>query len=242
MSILHLRICFVLTHTQEQYHCCNSRQNDWVLPRKKIFVQDMITVHERLEKDKTPHMFFLWHIFTILHSLFCVIMQRHEAMNLKLLVFQMIYIHHWGPCWLLLKTVRCGQITSWHTVHMFFKEVVLHLTVAFHISFNKIKINSIQFYLSSAISQQSCSVYKRFHMAVAQFAQASIQSWSTIVILSTTRHLKKSNTPRPYQPQPDALYDNIGHLPLHSDKLGQCNFCPKGVPRWKCQKPNVCLC
>uniref|UniRef100_A0A671W251 PiggyBac transposable element-derived protein domain-containing protein n=1 Tax=Sparus aurata TaxID=8175 RepID=A0A671W251_SPAAU len=53
---------------------------------------------------------------------------------------------------------------------------------------------------------------------------------------------KKSNTQRPSHPQPDVQYDNIGHLPLHSNKRGRCNLCPKGVSRWKCQKCHVFLC
>ncbi|XP_051972529.1 uncharacterized protein LOC127636150 [Xyrauchen texanus] len=53
---------------------------------------------------------------------------------------------------------------------------------------------------------------------------------------------KKSNTPRPSHPQPDVQYDNFGHLPLHSNKRGRCNLCPKGVSRWKCQKCHVFLC
>lgn len=53
---------------------------------------------------------------------------------------------------------------------------------------------------------------------------------------------KKSNIPRPSHPQPDVQYDNFGHLPLHSNKRGRCNLCPKGVSRWKCQKCNVFLC
>uniref|UniRef100_A0A3B3QTZ4 PiggyBac transposable element-derived protein domain-containing protein n=1 Tax=Paramormyrops kingsleyae TaxID=1676925 RepID=A0A3B3QTZ4_9TELE len=53
---------------------------------------------------------------------------------------------------------------------------------------------------------------------------------------------KKRYTPRPSQPQPDVRYDNYGHLPLHCDRRGRCNLCPKGVSRWKCQKCNVFLC
>lgn len=53
---------------------------------------------------------------------------------------------------------------------------------------------------------------------------------------------RKLNTPGPNQPQPDVRYDNVGHLPLYSDKWGRCNFCPMGVSRWKCQKCSVCLC
>uniref|UniRef100_A0A3P9CMK6 PiggyBac transposable element-derived protein domain-containing protein n=1 Tax=Maylandia zebra TaxID=106582 RepID=A0A3P9CMK6_9CICH len=46
----------------------------------------------------------------------------------------------------------------------------------------------------------------------------------------------------PSQPQPDVRYDCFGHWPLHFDKRGRCNYCPKGVSRWKCQKCNVFLC
>uniref|UniRef100_A0A3P8S7U4 PiggyBac transposable element-derived protein domain-containing protein n=1 Tax=Amphiprion percula TaxID=161767 RepID=A0A3P8S7U4_AMPPE len=53
---------------------------------------------------------------------------------------------------------------------------------------------------------------------------------------------KKRYTPRPSRPQPDVQYDNCGHLPLHCDKRGWCNLCPKGVSRWKCQKCMVFLC
>lgn len=48
----------LLTYTEEQYYCCNSRQNDGVLPRKKILVQYMMTVNKRLERDNTPHHIF----------------------------------------------------------------------------------------------------------------------------------------------------------------------------------------
>uniref|UniRef100_A0A8C1CNC5 PiggyBac transposable element-derived protein domain-containing protein n=1 Tax=Cyprinus carpio carpio TaxID=630221 RepID=A0A8C1CNC5_CYPCA len=54
----------------------------------------------------------------------------------------------------------------------------------------------------------------------------------------------KHYTPRPSlpKPQPDVRYDSLGHWPLHCDKRGRCNYCPKGVSRWKCQKCNVFLC
>lgn len=52
-------LCFgvysLLTYTEEQDYCCDAGQNDGVLPRKKILVQYVIAVHERLEKDKLPH-------------------------------------------------------------------------------------------------------------------------------------------------------------------------------------------
>uniref|UniRef100_A0A3P9ISN6 PiggyBac transposable element-derived protein domain-containing protein n=1 Tax=Oryzias latipes TaxID=8090 RepID=A0A3P9ISN6_ORYLA len=53
-----------------------------------------------------------------------------------------------------------------------------------------------------------------------------------------------SHTPRPPRPkpQPDVRYDNMGHWPLHCDKRGRCNVCPKGVSRWRCQKCDVFLC
>uniref|UniRef100_A0A672YEF1 PiggyBac transposable element-derived protein domain-containing protein n=1 Tax=Sphaeramia orbicularis TaxID=375764 RepID=A0A672YEF1_9TELE len=52
------------------------------------------------------------------------------------------------------------------------------------------------------------------------------------------------NHPRPSRPkpQPDVRYDNVGHWPLHTEKRGRCNLCPKGVSRWKCGKCNVFLC
>lgn len=55
---------------------------------------------------------------------------------------------------------------------------------------------------------------------------------------------KKEYTPRPTRPKPqlDVRYDNCGHWPLHCDKQGWCNLCPKGVSRWKCEKCNVFLC
>ena len=34
----------------------------------------------------------------------------------------------------------------------------------------------------------------------------------------------------------------FGTWPLHCDKQGRCNLCPKGVSRWKYQKCNVFLC
>uniref|UniRef100_A0A671LFG7 PiggyBac transposable element-derived protein domain-containing protein n=1 Tax=Sinocyclocheilus anshuiensis TaxID=1608454 RepID=A0A671LFG7_9TELE len=54
---------------------------------------------------------------------------------------------------------------------------------------------------------------------------------------------QKHYTPRPSlpKPQPDVRYDRLGHWPLHCDKRGRCNYCPKGVSRWKCQKCNVFL-
>lgn len=42
----------VLTDTEEQYYCCDARQNDRVLSRKKVLVQEVIVVHERLEETK----------------------------------------------------------------------------------------------------------------------------------------------------------------------------------------------
>lgn len=49
--------------------------------------------------------------------------------------------------------------------------------------------------------------------------------------------------PRPSRPKPqtDVRYDNVGHWPLHCEKRGRCNLCPKGVSRWKCEKCNVFL-
>ena len=41
-----------LTDTEEQCYSCDPGQNDRVLPRKEILVQNMITVHKRLEEDK----------------------------------------------------------------------------------------------------------------------------------------------------------------------------------------------
>ncbi|CAB4065245.1 unnamed protein product [Lepeophtheirus salmonis] len=40
---------------------------------------------------------------------------------------------------------------------------------------------------------------------------------------------KKRSAPRPSNHQPDEQHDYCGHLPLHCDKWGLCNLCPKGV-------------
>lgn len=62
--------------------------------------------------------------------------------------------------------------------------------------------------------------------------------------LSSPPSQKKAYTPRLSQrkPQPDVGNDNLGHWPLHCDKWGRSNLCPKGVSRWKCEKCNVFLC
>jgi len=54
---------------------------------------------------------------------------------------------------------------------------------------------------------------------------------------------KKRYTPRlpPSKRQLDVRY-NFGHWPLHCDKRGRCNLCPKGVSRWKWQKCDIFLC
>ncbi|CAB4068927.1 unnamed protein product [Lepeophtheirus salmonis] len=53
---------------------------------------------------------------------------------------------------------------------------------------------------------------------------------------------RPSETPRPSQPQTDVVNEDDEQLPLHCDKQGRCNLCPKGVPRWKYQKCMVSLC
>uniref|UniRef100_A0A3P9DBQ9 PiggyBac transposable element-derived protein domain-containing protein n=1 Tax=Maylandia zebra TaxID=106582 RepID=A0A3P9DBQ9_9CICH len=58
--------------------------------------------------------------------------------------------------------------------------------------------------------------------------------------LAVAHSLKQVNSQHPKLP--DVRYDCFGHWPLHFDKRGRCNYCPKGVSRWKCQKCNVFLC
>lgn len=41
--------------TEQQDYCCNARHNHRVLSRKKVLVQYVISVHERLEKDQIAH-------------------------------------------------------------------------------------------------------------------------------------------------------------------------------------------
>ncbi|XP_028324766.1 piggyBac transposable element-derived protein 3-like [Gouania willdenowi] len=73
---------------------------------------------------------------------------------------------------------------------------------------------------------------KRFRLAVAH-TLAQVDKLPSKVgrpSSSSPPHMpsqKKSNTPRPSQPQPDVRYDNCGHLPLHSDKRGS-TFCAQG--------------
>ncbi|XP_038591089.1 piggyBac transposable element-derived protein 3-like [Micropterus salmoides] len=88
---------------------------------------------------------------------------------------------------------------------------------------------------------------KRFRLAVAHSlvqvnkppSKVGRPSPSSPPLMSSQR---KHTTTKPSQPQPDVRYDNCGHFPLHCDKRGRCNLCPKGVSRWKCQKCNVFLC
>uniref|UniRef100_A0A3B4A5I8 PiggyBac transposable element-derived protein domain-containing protein n=1 Tax=Periophthalmus magnuspinnatus TaxID=409849 RepID=A0A3B4A5I8_9GOBI len=52
--------------------------------------------------------------------------------------------------------------------------------------------------------------------------------------LAVAHSLKQANKPaprvgQPPRPQPDVRYDNYGHWPLHTDNLGWCSLCPKGV-------------
>jgi hypothetical protein len=87
---------------------------------------------------------------------------------------------------------------------------------------------------------------KRFRLAVAH-SLIKVNKYATKVgrpSFSSPPPENQKYTPRPSRPkpQPDVRYDNMGHWPLHSDKRGRCNLCPKGVSRWKCQKCNVFLC
>ncbi|CAI5671983.1 unnamed protein product [Oreochromis niloticus] len=85
---------------------------------------------------------------------------------------------------------------------------------------------------------------KRFRLAVAHSLKQVNKPASKVGRPSSSSPPppKKRYTPRPSQPQPDVRYDCFGHWPLHCDKRGRCNYCPKGVSRWKCQKCNVFLC
>ncbi|XP_062851349.1 piggyBac transposable element-derived protein 3-like [Trichomycterus rosablanca] len=87
---------------------------------------------------------------------------------------------------------------------------------------------------------------KRFRLAVAHTLKQVNKTASKVGRPSFSSpppmSQKKQYVPRPTQPQPDVRYDNCGHMPLHSVKRGRCNFCPKGVSRWKCEKCNVFLC
>lgn len=88
---------------------------------------------------------------------------------------------------------------------------------------------------------------KRFRLAVAHSLNQVNKPASKVgrpSFSSPPPPQKKGYTPRPSQPkpQPDVRYDNLGHWPLHCDKRGRCNLCPKGVSRWKCQKCKVFLC
>lgn len=77
---------------------------------------------------------------------------------------------------------------------------------------------------------------KRFRLAVAHSLKQVNKPASKVGRPSS------SSSPPPKKPQPDVRYDCFGHWPLHCDKRGRCNYCPKGVSRWKCQKCNVFLC
>ncbi|XP_040891591.1 piggyBac transposable element-derived protein 2 [Toxotes jaculatrix] len=81
---------------------------------------------------------------------------------------------------------------------------------------------------------------KRFRLAVAHSLMQVNRSAPKVGRPSSCSPppQKKRHTARPSQPQPDVRYDNCGHWPLHCDKRGRCNLCPKGVSRWKCQKCN----
>lgn len=87
---------------------------------------------------------------------------------------------------------------------------------------------------------------KRFRLAVAHSLNQVNKPASKVGRPSSSSPPppKKHYTPRPSlpKPQPDVRYDSLGHWPLHCDKRGRCNYCPKGVSRWKCQKCNVFLC
>lgn len=95
------------------------------------------------------------------------------------------------------------------------------------------------------LSQKPMSL-KRFRLAVAQSLSQVNKPASKVGRPSSSSPppQKRLYTPRPShsKPQPDVRYDNLGHWPLHCDSRGQCNLCPKGVSRWKCQKCDVFLC
>lgn len=50
---------------------------------------------------------------------------------------------------------------------------------------------------------------------------------------------KKKIVPKPTA---DVRYDEVGHLPLYSEKQGRCKNCPKGFAHIMCKKCNVNLC
>ncbi|XP_050959103.1 piggyBac transposable element-derived protein 2 [Labeo rohita] len=87
---------------------------------------------------------------------------------------------------------------------------------------------------------------KRFRLAVAHSLSQVKKPASKVgrPFSSSPPPPKKHYTPRASlpKPQPDVRYDSLGHWPLHCDKRGRCNYCPRGVSRWKCQKCNVFLC
>ena len=44
------------------------------------------------------------------------------------------------------------------------------------------------------------------------------------------------------KPQLDIRYDNVGHLPVSSEKKGRCRYCTNGYSFWTCCKCKVHLC
>lgn len=103
------------------------------------------------------------------------------------------------------------------------------------------------------VYKRDCDLLKQKPMSLKRFLLAVAQSLNQVnkpaskvgrPSLSSPPPQRKGYTPRPSRPkpQPDVRYDNLGHWPLHCDKQGRCNLCPKGVSRWRCQKCNVFRC
>lgn len=103
------------------------------------------------------------------------------------------------------------------------------------------------------VYKRDCDLLKQKPMSLKRFLLAVAQSLNQVnkpaskvgrPSLSSPPPQRKGYTPRPPQPrsQPDVRNDNLGHWPLHCDKWGRCNLCPKGVSRWRCQKCNVFRC
>ncbi|XP_032436485.1 piggyBac transposable element-derived protein 2-like [Xiphophorus hellerii] len=98
---------------------------------------------------------------------------------------------------------------------------------------------------SSLLNEKPMSL-KRFRLAVAHSLNQFNKPASKVGRPSSSSPPpeKTGYIPRPSRPKPqtDVRYDNVGHWPLHCEKRGRCNLCPKGVSRWKCEKCNVFLC
>uniref|UniRef100_A0A3B5LLW8 PiggyBac transposable element-derived protein domain-containing protein n=1 Tax=Xiphophorus couchianus TaxID=32473 RepID=A0A3B5LLW8_9TELE len=83
----------------------------------------------------------------------------------------------------------------------------------------------------SGLQNEKPMSLKRFCLAVAHSLNHSPPP-------EKTGYISRPSRPKP---QTDVRYDNVGHWPLHCEKRGRCNLCPKGVSRWKCEKCNVFL-